>query len=419
LQEINTTHDGRNAAQLASLAWRYTPSSSVILTQRLAVAANQFKNTNQAGTELGDGDGTDVTWRADLVANRSDKLTFESGGQVQWQQRQLVSRVFGNPRVPNGLLQSYDDGAVTASAYAQVRWSPNARVSVTPGARIDHWALSATTAGSPWVQAELKLARSLKLRAGAGIHRQSPGFDEISGLRSGTDLALERAVHTDVGLEQLIGRDTRLQVTIYNREERGLLRLPGSETRVVGSDLVLPSYTSRWVNALDGYARGIEFLVQRRSSNGLSGWASYSYGVNRYTDSTTGEAFDGDDEQRHTFNAYALYRFTDRFSLSGKLRLGSNIPAPGYWEQQGENYFVATTRNTLRVPSYSRLDVRANRAFNFQSKRLTLFVELLNVLGHDNMRFNQPGINVRTRQAFGMFESMIPFVPSAGILIEF
>jgi hypothetical protein len=26
---------------------------------------------------------------------------------------------------------------------------------------------------------------------------------------------------------------------------------------------------------------------------------------------------------------------------------------------------------------------------------------------------------VRTRQAFGIFESMIPLVPSAGVLIEF
>ena len=73
----------------------------------------------------------------------------------------------------------------------------------------------------------------------------------------------------------------------------------------------------------------------------------------------------------------------------------------------------------MRVPLYSRLDVRANRTFNWDKKRLTLFVEVMNALGHDNVRFEQPGINVRTRQAFGMFSSMIPLVPSAGILIEF
>jgi hypothetical protein len=35
------------------------------------------------------------------------------------------------------------------------------------------------------------------------------------------------------------------------------------------------------------------------------------------------------------------------------------------------------------------------------------------------MRFEQPGINTRTLQAFGLFNSMIPRIPSAGLLIEF
>jgi hypothetical protein len=87
--------------------------------------------------------------------------------------------------------------------------------------------------------------------------------------------------------------------------------------------------------------------------------------------------------------------------------------------QRDDAFFVGSTRNTLRVPVYSRLDLRANRTFNWESKRLTLFIEVMNVLARDNVRFEQPGVNVRTRQAFGLFISMIPLVPSAGILIEF
>ena len=208
-------------------------------------------------------------------------------------------------------------------------------------------------------------------------------------------------MHTDVGFERTLGRDARVQVTFYRRSEQGLLRLPGAEIRIVDGRLVGPSLTSRWVNALDGGAHGVELLVQRRSSSGLSGWLSYSYGINRYEDSTTGERFDGDEDQRHTFNAYGLYRVTDRFSLAGKLRLGSNVPLVGYWEQRGADYFVGTTRNALRVPRYSRLDVRANRTFNWQTRRLTLFVEVMNVFGHDNVRFNSPAINVRTGRRSG------------------
>ena len=412
--DVNETKDAKNAAELASLAWRFTPTPLVVLTQRLAVALNQFENTNVQGTELGGGGGRDVTWRADLAVLRSPSLTFEGGSQMQWQARDAVQR-----RFPDQLLQSYDADTLFASAYALARWSPSERATLAPGVRIDHWSLGAGTSASPWVQGELRLSSSVKLRAGAGVHRQYPGFEQVAGLRQGTDLRAERAIHADVGVERALGREARVQVTFYNRSEEGLVRLPDSEFRVVGNQLLLPSQTSRWVNALDGYARGVEVLVQRRSNNGLSGWLSYSYGVNRYDDSTTGERFDGDVDQRHTFNAYGLYRVTDRFSLAAKLRFGSNVPAVGYWEQRGPEYFVGTTRNALRVPDYARLDLRANRTFNWQAMRMTLFVEVLNVFARDNVRFTSPGINVRTRQAFGLFESMIPIVPSAGVLIEF
>ena len=95
--DVNETKDGKNAAELASLAWRFTASPSFVLTQRVAVAANRFKNTNVAGTELGSGDGHDVTWRADVAAVRSPALTFEGGAQALWQDRRAVATHLRKP----------------------------------------------------------------------------------------------------------------------------------------------------------------------------------------------------------------------------------------------------------------------------------------------------------------------------------
>ena len=50
----------------------------------------------------------------------------------------------------------------------------------------------------------------------------------------------------------------------------------------------------------------------------------------------------------------------------------------------------------MRLPSYSRVDLRANRTFNWSRKRLTLFAEVINVLNRDNVRFNPPGVNTAT-----------------------
>ena len=177
----------------------------------------------------------------------------------------------------------------------------------------------------------MPLGRGFKLRGGAGLFRQFPSLDQAFGSPfPDTVRGAERAYHADVGLEQTIGSDARWQVTFYNREERDLIREFIGEPKVEGDHLDFAVDATR--NALDGHARGVEFLLQRKSSHGLSGWFSYSLGLNRYRDYNTGESFDGDFDQRHTINTHGVYRVTDRFSLAGKFRYGSNVPAIGYYE---------------------------------------------------------------------------------------
>jgi hypothetical protein len=417
VEQVNQVHDGRNSAVLVNGGWRFTLSPRVVLTQRLALGVNDYSNVNAAGGEQDRGSGRDLTWRADVAAIRSDSLTIEGGAQAQWQHRALTGRFFPD-RAAAVTTEHYDDELAMASAYAQARWSPGARFTVTPGGRVDRSSAFDTTA-SPWLLADVKLGSSFTLRGGAGLHHQVPGFEETFGLRRGSALVPERAIHTDLGIEQTVGADARWQVTLYHRRERRVLRPPDSELRLIDGRLIFPSASDRWENRLDGYARGVEMLFQRRRSSGLSGWLSYSLGFNRYQDRATAESFDGDFDQRHTLNAYGLYRFSDRFNLAAKLRAGSNVPAVGYWEQQGDRYFVSDRRNELRLPRYARLDVRLSRAFNRRSSRITLFVEVLNVLDRENVRFTPPGVNARTGQAFGLFDSMIPRVPSAGVLVEF
>jgi hypothetical protein len=262
----------------------------------------------------------------------------------------------------------------------------------------------------------------LAVRAGFGLHHQEPDFAEVLGSRGTRGLRPERAYHSDVGVEGRIGAAGRWQVTVYDREDRDLLRLPDTDLRVVNGVVANGSVTSHYVNALDGHARGVEWLVQRQSPNGLSGWASYALGFCRYHDTTTGESFWGDFDQRHTVNLYGIYRVNDRLSLSARFRVGSNFPTVGYWAAREGTYFagdVAAGRNTLRVPPYSRLDARANRTFTWDQKRLTLFVEAINVYNRSNLRAALPSVNRRTFEATGLFEHMIPLIPSVGILLEF
>ena len=106
-------------------------------------------------------------------------------------------------------------------------------------------------------------------------------------------------------------------------------------------------------------------------------------------------------------------------SVSGKLRMGSNFPAPGYYTEADGLYYVGEAKNEVRLPSFARLDLRLNRTFTWSTRRLTLFAEVINVLNRENVRYHPPSIDVRTLEARRLFESLLPVVPSAGLLFEF
>ncbi len=142
--DVNEVKDGRNSGQLANVGWRITASPSTVVTQRIALAANQFENRDPSGFALDGGGGRDVTWRADVVKAIGAGTTLEGGGQVQWQQRDVtVRRLFG-PTLEVGTLQSYDETAVLSSA-------PLAGPLVTSSSRhVLTWSTPRPVVAHPW-----------------------------------------------------------------------------------------------------------------------------------------------------------------------------------------------------------------------------------------------------------------------------
>jgi len=266
----------------------------------------------------------------------------------------------------------------------------------------------------------MPLRGGLSVRSAAGIYRQHPDLDQTGGTLSGEEVRAEHAGQFDLTVEHRWRPDARVQVTVYARRERDMLRLADDEYRLVSGAIVPPSPAPHWGNTLDGSSSGLEVLAQRRSATGLTGWVWYGYSRTRYHDRSTGERYFADFDERHSFGAYAQYRVSPVTSLSAKLRVGSNYPIPGYLERRDDDVYVSAARNLVRVPTYARFDVRANRAFNFDARRLTLFVEVVNVLGRTNYAPGYDGMRVLPNgRAVGTMQSLFPFLPAAGILIEF
>jgi len=409
--------NGRNASAIAIGTWRLAKPRGV-LTARMLGSFNQFSNDTLDFVTLDDGHDKEAAARLDGSLTLARHLQMDAGGQAEYVDetrfRQRFSGAIGRYRTIN----DFHGRATRSGGYAELRMTAGP-LTLVPGARVDHWTLTDETTASPWLQLDWQLSHASSIRAGGGVYRQFPEFEQVIGALGLPDAPAQRAEQYDIGFEQRIGPSVRGTVTLFDREENGFFRRPGAETRLVNGRVVRGVQTAPYENQLEGFARGVEFLLQRRSTRGVSGWLAYSYGRTQRTDQQTHETYWADLDQRHAVNLYLSFRISDRTNLSTKIRAGTNIPAPGYYTQQGTDFFVSSTRNTSRLPTYSRVDVRANRTFNWSRKRLTLFAEVINLLNKENVRFNPPGVNTSTGRVSNLYESLIPIVPSAGILIEF
>ena len=419
---------------LSGLTWRYARSPRLVATQRIYATGVDFRNSSAAGGALDTGRAAELGWRADASIAASARWMFELGGDATRVSGRHERRRRFEGAASESVVSQYDAHSRAASAYALVRFVPASAFSITPGARIDLWALTGTVASSPWVNTEIAVGPRTQIRAGAGIYRQFPELDKVFGIRGGgSALRDEQALHVDAGATHALGHDTSVQLSWFTRDESRVLWTPGAESRRLADGSVqVGRGDAPWTNALDGRARGIEIVLRRSAPAGLSGWAGYAYGQLRYADATSDERFPADADQRHTITAFANYRLSNRTNLSGKIRYGSNYPIVGYVGEQerapgapalfGGNvplfYSLVEERNTLRLPSYCRVDVRADRTFNWSARRITLFAEVINLLNRTNVRNVPYGID-RSGRVFGPTDSMMPILPSAGLVVEF
>jgi Carboxypeptidase regulatory-like domain/TonB-dependent Receptor Plug Domain len=410
----NGIRRAKSQTALGSAVWRYA-RHSWLASQRVSFVASRFTDRGRADQQLGRGYGRSLLWRGDASWFLTSGWTVEAGARSEWQHQTITENHFvvaaGLPQLATAASSHNDTGL--ASAWAQVvRRTTIGGGSI--GARVTRDTLSGRTVVSPWLLGERTLG-PVRLRGSAGISHQFPELELQRGL---PERIPERAEMVDGGLGGGLGHGLYWQATAFWRHETNVIRRSG-EDRLVARALERESIFPLFASSLDGRTHGVDVAAGRRAAIGVTGWVSYTYSRTRDHDRITQEDFDGDYDQRHTVNVFLQDRVSYRTAVSAKLRLGSNVPIAGYFEGPVERLRLGADRNTVRLPAYARLDVRANRTFTYDRRRLTLFLELVNVTGHDNLG-QRPGlISGPDLDAVDYTEKLLPFLPSAGVLIEF
>jgi hypothetical protein len=413
----NAVFRGKSRNLLINSHWSFTPNPKVFWQTRFFALKTNFQNVNRDELILNDGDRSQFGVRSDVSFEVPHSNRIEAGLYVRSLHVNSLSQRFAFSNVPFD-FGSFDQRGVEQAYYVQDTWSSErVGVQVTGGLRLEHSEVTSQTLSSPRASLTWSINEHWRLHGAAGRYYQFPDFEQVFGRLGGRTLGAERATNFGGGVEWLFGDRLRLTAEVYDREEANLF-FSLSEPRLVGNVVSFAEFPFR--NSLDGHARGFEVTLQRRSANRLAGWISYSYLQTKLTDSQTGLSFASDNDQRHIFNAYASYRFTDTWNLSSVFRYGSGPPIPGFFRQVNGTYFLSDQRNQVRIPDYARLDVRVSKAFLFKRWKLTATGEVLNLLNRNNLRYaGFDGFDFSTGRVFGHLDRVLPILPSAGVVIEF
>lgn len=405
-----------SGSTLASATWRLTRGRGWT-TQRVTFYGSDFRNTGALAQSLARGYWQSVGWSGHAAMTVGAGWTVEGGATRRSERLNQILREYTSVRA--GVIRERDRREVTASFDATSVWAQAQRETTGSSLAVGLRGTSRTDAPRgallPWLLAERRAER-WTWRAGLGASAQFA--DPTLVAADGAPAPPERAAHVDLGVEHRFTSTWRWSVTAFARRDADGRRRVG-EARldpVTGAAIapgVFPTYSSR----LRGDTTGVDLLLLRRAPSGLTGWLSYTWAHTRHHDTSTDETYDGDFDQRHTFNAFAQQRLSHQFSVGAKLRIGSNTPLVGYFEPDGALLRLSARRNQSRLPVYARLDLRATRTWVVGRRRLTLFAEVMNALGRRNLRQSDASIRA-TGEAVSYAERLLPLVPSAGFLIE-
>jgi hypothetical protein len=414
------SHTADAGTDLATLQWRWFPSLRWWLESVAFVSRETGRNRNLDATDRFRFASTQWGLRSDATRIFGHHR-LEAGVLFRGLSESAVAREFDRQPASYRLTESYDARSAQQGAYVQDIWTGlGDRLTLTLGGRLDRFQETRETRVLPRASLTWAISGRTRLLAAVGEYAQFPGFEQLFGRHGNPDLRAERATHYVLGVEHSLGTSARLRLEAYDQGLTGLLFNREAEWRLEGGRILGPRVDTPLRSALAGHSRGIEMLVQRRSANGLSGWVAYTLGHARWHEEESGLRFDSDFDQRHTLTVFGTCRISHTLNLSTKYRYGSGFPVAGFYESGPGGVYLSSERNRYRPESYSRWDLRANKAFVFERWRLTVYGEVVNLLNRTHTRYTGlDELDARTGRVSLESGTLFPFLPSAGVTVEF
>jgi outer membrane receptor for ferrienterochelin and colicin len=222
-----------------------------------------------------------------------------------------------------------------------------------------------------------------------------------SRLIGNADLEPERTIHYELGLQQQLGNDIGLDITMFYKDTRRWIG--ASALKRTASTVV---FYSQYENKDYSNVMGITVDFEKRFSRSISANIYYSYQVAEGTYSNPDDEYNAvyskataqdepiialvpmDWDQRHTLNAYFTWRYKGwTATLTGKYESGQPYtPSIVKSEIVGGSSYIGWKENSERLPATSSIDVRILKTIPIKNMNLNLFLVVYNLFDQKGER---------------------------------
>ncbi|MBU0560536.1 MAG: TonB-dependent receptor [Bacteroidetes bacterium] len=228
---------------------------------------------------------------------------------------------------------------------------------------------------------------------------QNPDFElgvgsGNAGLFGNADLYPQKTVKGEIGLQQQIGEDIAIDVTMFFEDFRNLTGTQTDDIIVFGR---AQSY-SKYSNSDFGFSKGIIVKFTQRFSGGLATNLDYTYSVTKGNASNPSDARNAvlggalpetfivplDWDQTHTLNISVAYTKPGDFGFS---IIGNFFSGQPYSPGVNKNTRVtqnAFPRNSDNKPTVFNVDMRVYKDIDLLDYEFSVFLKVFNLFDSDN-----------------------------------
>ncbi len=380
-----------------------------------------------------------LAFKQDWIYDVSDRLLLRAGFELKRLEAEYQYAAAMEIEPPFDTLFD-NDSSVTRTidisprgsqyaGYTEVRWRPVTSVALDFGLRWDQQTYTTAMDDeqvSPRVNLLWHLGNRTDLRLAYGRYYQAQEINELQVSDGISDFhPAQRARHFVASLTHSFAAGPELRVEAYRKRYYGLM--PRFENVFDPLVLIPELQVDRVrIDADRATAEGFELTLSGEGEKELSWWASYAR--SRSVDEVDGGTIWRSWDQRHSFSA-GISRDWSHWSVSAAARLRSGWPktvllAEAVRGDDGTTNLALSVepRNSRRQAGFQSVDVRVSRRFDLPRGELTAFLEVTNLLNHENPCCTEYSVRLDDNGEPSLVSDeahWLPIVPSLGVLWRF